>query len=370
MSQQVSIMVLPTGSAEALPQVLLEQAGVWRDMSPPLVTRALGSVTLIRRGIDALLTEIMQQMRGGALPAFAVLKATFRRQYNMIVPPGIQQAFQHALDDAAPGEAPLLNIHIHTSTEWIPWEILHDGTDFLGLRFRIARLPITPTGPKLDSSAPRIVDRITTLLAQNVFDAPVSDQLIQSWKGTFDGFLPAAVQSVNFPSLNGAGSNYPNVDHFMNTAVDSDIVLVTCHGGLKDDQGQYYWTLNHQSPLTFTYRINATILGDLDLANNPLVFGNACDSQAAGSSGLSPGFGSVFFAQGALAFVGTFAPITQKMAVEFAKRFFRSLLGAPAISISQALWEAKQYFSEQDAPDPSYLYYSLYRPAETVFRAA
>lgn len=372
MPVNVEIMVLPTGSFNALPQLLLLDGGIWRDMSPPLATRALVSVEAIHEGINDLLTEVMSQMRGGAAPAWSVLRATFRQHYQMIMPTGVHMALQRALSEGeAQGETPLLRFYIHPSTEWIPWEILHDGDNFLGLRFRIARLPITATGPDLSSTSPKQVDRAYNLLAKNVFNPSHAGQLMNGWKDTFSQLLSAGGES-RFPA-NGNGDDFPTVDTFMSAAVDADVLHITCHGGLKDDKGRVYWTLNHQSKLTFTFHINATILNDLNLTNNPLVFGNACDSHAAtGESGLTPGFGSIFFSQGALAFIGTFAPITQAMAVEFAQVFYRFLFGdsaAAPLPIAQALCEAKRHFAGQNAQDPSYLYYCLYGPGETVFQA-
>ncbi len=363
----ISIMVLPTGPTEALPQFLMEMDGIWRDMSPPPQVRAQFSVTVIKSEINALLDEMASQMRRDVAPSRVPLVATLRQRYQDIIPAGIHDALQRAL--AAPGATPTLRIHMHTATEWIPWEILHDGTDFLGLRLPLARLPIMPTGPNLGAQQPRQVQRVYNLLGENTFDTPVAAALSSSWQATFDGLLPAAVQQVRLPGANGQANAYPNVDQFMMAAAQSDILHVTCHGDYDPADGRVFWTLNRFGQPGLNYRIRALFLNTLNLAHAPLIFGNACYSGRGGdtSNSLAPGFGAIFFEKGALAFIGTLAAITQPVAVSFARQFYQRLLGAPGMPVGQALWETKRYFAAQNSLDPSYLYYTLYGPAETRF---
>jgi hypothetical protein len=370
----VSIMVTPTSSNTALPQLLLEQNGVWRDMSPPLDVRMLVSVPDLRQRMEVLLADMMGQMRLNQAPSWAAMRAAFKRHYTEIVPSGVHQVLQSALAQAG-AEPPLLRIHAHTAAEWIPWELLHDGTDFLGLRFQIARLPVTPKGPDLSQSNLHPLRQVYSFLGKNIFLTSLASQLNQGWQDTFDGLLPPSVQEHRYPVQPGpAVPDYPNVDHLLNAAADGDILHITCHGGLKDRDGQYYWTLNHESTLTYSYHINPTLLSDFTPRCAPLVFGNACISSqpADGQESMSTGFGSQFFSQGALAFIGTFAPITQPMAVAFARQFYIHLLGEngqPGLPVSRALYETKRHFANQNEIDPSYLYYCLYGPAETRFGA-
>ena len=98
------------------------------------------------------------------------------------------------------------------------------------------------------------------------------------------------------------------------------------------------------------------------------MFGNACASNAAGNQGgLSTGLGTSFFTQGALNFVGTFAPITKSLAIEFARQFYLRLL-QDQMPIGKALWATKKHFFDLGGNDPSYLFYCLYGPSETCFQ--
>ena len=369
----VSIMVTPTGSNDALPQVLLEQNGVWRDMSPPLDVRMLVSLPELRRRMDGLLMDMMAQMRINQAPSWAAMRAAFKRHYTAIIPSGVHQVLQDAAAQAG-AEPPLLRIHTQSAAEWIPWELLHDGVDFLGLRFQIARLPITVKGPDLSYPNPHPVRQVYSFLGKNAFLPALAAQLNQEWQSTFTGLLSPAVQEKRYPAQPGtAASDYPNVDHLLAAADNGDILHITCHGGLKDKDGQYHWTLNHESIQVYSYHINNTLLSDFNPHAAPLVFGNACISSqpADGTDGMASGFGAQFFTQGALAFIGTFAPITQPMAVRFAHQFYACLLGGSGqqpLPVGQALYQAKQYFASQNETDPSFLYYCLYGPAETAFQ--
>ena len=373
MAQVISLMVLPTGSAEVLPQILMERSGLWRDMSPSLDIRLSVRSQALRENMDTLLGELMAQMEHNAHPSLAILKAAFKGHYRVIVPAGVQQALADALSQSAPGTPPLLKLHIHPAAEWIPWELLHDGKDFLGLNFQIARLPILPNSPDLSFYEPHRVDQVCSLLAKNAFDEPLAPQLEQAWQETFSGLLPPGVQLTRYPGESAPAPGYPNVEDLIRAGSSSDILHITCHGHLEDRFDRYFWSLDHLSPLIYDYKINAALVSDLPLAQNPLVFGNACGSPtaaAADSSGmLSPGFGSLFFAQGAVGFIGTFAPITQALAAPFARKFYEYLL-AERLPLGRALLAAKRYFAENGEADPSFLYYCLYGPAETSFYAA
>ncbi len=261
-------------------------------------------------------------------PSLAVLRAAFKQHYKVIVPAGVQQVLSEALSEATTDDPPLLRLHIHPATEWIPWELLHDGTDFLGLNFQISRLPILSNSPDLSSTCPHPIQQVYSFLGKHVFDDQHAAVLKDAWMDTFKDLLPAAVKITHHPEDGAANPAFANVETVIEASKTGDILHITCHGNLQDKFDKYFWSLDHESPLTFDYKISPAIVGDMTLSKTPLVFGNACASSQspAGAAGLSPGFGSLFFAQGAIDFIGTFAPITQALAVPFARKFFEFLL--------------------------------------------
>jgi CHAT domain-containing protein len=196
----------------------------------------------------------------------------------------------------------------------------------------------------------------------------LSDVVLQSWEATFDGFTDKLDSISRFPA-NGA-ANYPTVTQ-LDEARDTDILHVTCHGGLKEQDTDYFWSLDDQNPQSFDYRIFPDYARNARLSGRPLVFGNACASASPQSTDLKAllGFGPSFMIGGALNFVGTFAPITKTMAVNFAKRFYVNLLGTvdqPGRPIAEALRLTKA--SLENANDPSYLFYCLYGPADSTYK--
>jgi hypothetical protein len=384
MATDVSLMLIPSGQADSVPQVLMFQGGLWRDMSPSMGSQVVGAST-VKRSIEERLTEMMSTVDKN-LPVSSGLRTAFEKYYEILAPLPVRQALaEAAVEGTATGVAPLLRLYLHSLCEWVPWELFFDGTNFLGLRFQIARLPFVPRGPDIAGAGPRPVRRIYSFLAENVFDEEQRD----NWKATFNGFAGAAGREVRRPPLDDPADAFPTLDD-LQAAGDADIIHVTCHGAFEDvplaatPQKQFIWTLNHLRKMPFTYHITSQIVEGLALESGPLVFGNACSSAAgAGQAevfgGLTPSFGAAFFAQGARNFIGTFAPITKRTALAFAPKFYELLLtgraGADAgIPIGQTLLEVKKHFEARKSAagdnDPSHLFYCLYGPPETTFTLA
>jgi hypothetical protein len=381
MATDVTLMVLPGqagGDGGGLPQILWEQKGIWRDLS----SHEPRDVAQISRTLDGRLKHLMTLLaQTPGADVWPTLRALCWKQlYESLVPIRLREVLRAAADAApaaaAPADVPILRIH--TLVDWLPWELMHDEVDFLGLRFRIARLPIGPNTPDLDGQDHQ-VRRIYNLLARNLFTAA---ELFSQWQQTFAPLLAPAVQEVRFPAGASNGDDYPTLGDLEN-AVSPDILHITCHGGEVDtDDGKVYWTLDHKAQFYYSYRIKADNVEMLEQMTNifgatrPLVFGNACASakttagDGAGSGpGLVPGFGPLFLAQGAAAFVGTFVPITEALSVRFAREFYRRLLH-DGLPIGQALWATKKFFRDEGGNDPSYLFYCLYGLPDTRFQLA
>ncbi len=372
MVKDVSLMVLPgSPSDEALPQLLIYQDGIWYDTSP--LSGSSISLKDLRKNTDRQLNELMGQVDN---------VQSFRRGlmsicwglYQSIVNEDVRKVLDEAAQTGNGNEVPTLHVYFPPKLEWIPWEIMWvrawDKPGFLGLRFQIARLPIVATPPNVSSSQPHAVRRIHNILGEDVLTPP-PNPLFDTWKNTFHDLLAATVEECQLPDSNGVGmvGSWPTLDEVGDAAEQDDILHFTCHGGLKDQNEEIYWTLNQQKYIPFKHRVDHSFVQLLKLTTSrPLVFGNACASNAAGNQGgLSPGLGTSFFTQGALNFVGTFAPITKDLAVEFARQFYWRLLH-DQMPIGKALWATKKYFFDLQGNDPSYLFYCLYGPSETRFQ--
>jgi hypothetical protein len=355
---ELALIVMPTrldGNVEGPPQFYLLRNGVWRDV--PLVSAKPATPTMVRASIQKVLTAIIGGAGGGTaknlMAFFANLSAAFlpdrvRSEINALPRTDV--------------DPPRLLIYVHPSLEWIPWELLHDGTGYLGLRCAVARLPLVLQGPAMTNGPVRTVRRVVSFLGNNVIDA----QAKAKWQCTFNG-LPAGVTLDTFPSSDGI---WPTADTVADVK-EADILHVTCHGGIEDKtfSGEMGWTLDHQGE-EFMYGVNSSLvrqMGSVALSE-PLVFGNACASvkNPQDPGGLVPGLATAFFDAGAVNFVGAFAPINGPVAVAFATAFYEHLLvdGQP---VGVALWQTKKDFHAAAEQDPSWLFYCLYGSPETTF---
>lgn len=376
MATDVTLMVLPSfsgGEIGGLPQIFMERQGLWCDLS----SREPRDVAQIRQVVELTLKQFMARIvqAPGAQVWTSLRTLCLKQLYEKLVPLRLREALQAAADSGAGNDISILRIH--TPIDWIPWELMHDGTDFLGLRFQIARLPIGPTIPDPNGPQPHSVHKVYNLLAEHLFS---NDHLFGQWEETFASLSKPPNQEIRFPDVGGPGAVYPTLRD-LESAEMPDILHITCHGGEVDkEDGKVYWTLNHKHPFHYDYRIkadNVEMLGQTTQifdTTRPLVFGNACASvqssaAAADGSGLMPGFGPTFFAQGATAFVGTFVPITEALSVQFAREFYQRLL-QDGLPIAKAMWATKKHFKDQGGNDPSYLFYCLYGLPETRFQMA
>jgi hypothetical protein len=360
MGQTISLMVNAgrLDNGQILPQFLCERGGAWQNFGSGKMDVSLAQLqATLGKKLDLTMTALANDpaAQGGILdPISGTL-------YEQILPEKLQQLLTDAA--GAPGahaDPPELRIHIAVPTlDWIPWELMRDATDYLGVRFRIGRFPVSPTVPPIDETSPRQVSRLAHLLGMGVFDhaAPIAT----TWRETFSP--PPAVTQLIMPESNGGNqTNWPTRKD-VTDAMMSDILHITCHGKFDDDDQSYYWAMNPASTLGALGGINAQAFAVLQLTQGrPLVFANACVLTGQ-SAGVITGFGREFFMRGAQNAIGAFARLTTATAIPFAQAFYQRLL-VDRLPIGQAL-ETKRVFHKGN--DPSHLFYCLYGPPGTRF---
>jgi CHAT domain len=360
---EVSIMTVPLENATTIaPGLLLEERGIWRRTEPVLTgddpQQARSTLNGALRAAVSPDADVDEPIAALVLPAMAL--------YRAIVPKDLATVLAEARE--ADDGPPLLRIHLAPRYEWIPWEVLHDGVDFLGLRFQIARLPIVTHPPEQPADSVHPVHTVRSVLGRYVTDVHNGD--FTRWKETFDTLLPDdAVAELTPPDE--ADQGWPQLNVLLQAA---DILHVTCHG-LRDESGPY-WTLDPRKPkATYAYTLTTDVVNALTDAfsqTRPLVFGNACaiDATAPADAEDRPPLATELFRTGALNFIGSLAPLRRELAILFARMFYEQLLGAHE-PISHALLSAKQRCSTapEGAKDPTYLFYCLYGPPETRYGA-
>jgi CHAT domain-containing protein len=385
MTTTVTLMVQPAANERNNPPQFLveEQIGQSNSIRAEVLWRDLGfsevltkqSPADIRAAIDKALREMRESLDDGEEVRDAMFhfeQMMYMKFFDPLIPTSVEEILAQALDQALTNEeVPILRIHVSSEYDWIPWEIMHDRTDFLGTRFQIARLPIVPTIPDLSNNDPHQVEHIVNVLG-HLGHGVLDDTLLKTWVTTFSDLVSKA-ENVNVTSipLDPLIGPWPK-SKVLQSSLESDILHFTCHGGIEQDE-ETYWVLDYDKPNLMVNRIGVENVELTDLSSkHPLVFGNACSSAAGGAAasphrGLAGGFGPTFFASGARAFVGTFTLINTQIAFEFPRHFYRRLLGEEKLTIAEALRATKEWYQGQGDADPSWLFYCLYGPPEASF---
>lgn len=327
--------------------------GFWRAM-----TDAEARVAEAMRKIDA----------GDASDPIPGLRTRLTPLYDSLVSPELDATLEAAAA-RKPGEpAPILRLHLAPGLDMIPWELLFKR-QFLGLQYQVVRMPIVSGGPR-HAARVRKVARISSVLGAQVVD----DGLRPAWDTTFDGSVNGTVTMWKAPQ---AQDDWPTLGVLPQAF--GEIIHITCHG-LASDDGERYWSLDRTKPGDMDVSVYPRD-GDTQFQLSrfaPLVFANACSSAsglAAPAPGAGPrfaalaeGFGTTFYDMGASVFIGTIGPVSRRIALEFAKRFFARLLGG-GLPAGEALWATRQSFADEGEKDPSWLFYCMYGDPETRFVA-
>ena len=344
----------------SVPDVLLADGGLWSQTRAPQGSSFEDSRDRFRREVS---NAVQRKDDGNALEDLTVpAQALF---YN-VISPDLEQALRTAREAAA-HEPPVLTVHLYPRDEWIPWELLNDGSDFLGLQFRIARMPILGSPAHRPVETTHRLEIVRSMLGNKVAARDGDDY--KSWRDTFDELLPEGAQAAWIPSPQQEAAPWPTIGDLRQ---ETDILHITCHGQAEPNKPPV-WKLDPDSDRADRYDFDRGLVDSLrrNFARRaPLVFANACSQEPTGLPPKQPPLASEMVAVGAANFVGTLAPIRPKVAMRLARNFFDALL-REGKDVSTALLTAKQRCrADADiATDPTYLMYCLYGPATTRFVA-
>src|SRR5579862_1840878 len=129
----VSMLVVPAEKARA--RFIIETNGMWQDGDIGLKKEWIQTRDKIFDQFTAFLTvqKSLNQVW---------LRTECRSLYQCVIPEAAHKLLANAFAAAETDEPPVLNIFTYPMFDDIPWELLHDGTNYLGLRYRVARMPI------------------------------------------------------------------------------------------------------------------------------------------------------------------------------------------------------------------------------------
>lgn len=259
-----------------------------------------------------------------------------QKLYETFLPAELQKCAKQWKQDAT--------VIISTNEQWIPWELVHDGNNFWGSKFNLARIPRLPDRSAHDHNfvPPTQQPQEHVFGIANIIGGNLGVNTTSQVKNLFARVAPNAVSTSENAALIDV------LKFIENTA----IVHFTCHGHIDPPCLQLGNSVNsHHSNLY------VSSLRQLKRVNQSIVFANACMSANAGSLlGKLCSFGWEFYKNGSGTYIGTLGPVPTIYAIKFAEHFYENMLYSGQ-TVGQALRFALQ---SAELDNPFWLLYCLY----------
>jgi CHAT domain/WD domain, G-beta repeat len=279
------------------------------------------------RNLNAFLTEVVQQGNPSDERWDSIcfnLQGVGANLFEMLIPSEVAKQVRTWKIGSS--------LIISTNEQWIPWELMYDGEDFLGKKFILARYPrlteghALPDRSRAESQGDRQIKQFVNVVGG---DVPIAeaDRATQ----LFSTFLP--LDSVKLLSKQP-------ISVLVKALQGSDALHCTCHGHLEPHLLQIAGDKNKAR----LDNLLPETIQRLPLEPGSLVFVNACASTVPVLTfGKFSSFGWQFYQRGAAVFIGTLGSIPVKHAINFAEIVYRELFNQDErISIGQAVARAKE----------------------------
>jgi TolB-like protein len=308
-----------------------------RDTGEPLVREFRQSVDAAT--LRALEASAATLFHTGVRPGFADdARRAGMILYRTLVPEALR-------DDLRALRAPLV---VASSITGLPWELVHDGDEFWGLRYALGtRLvldrPAASRAPSVRHARPRAL----VIGADPAGDLPHLEREIGAVCDALEGraeLVCVADRLATFDRVLAHLGEGFDIVHFAGHVVADDGGAALLLGDGR--------------------RLPASVI-EANLVGRPLVYVNGCAS--AGTAAATAGVAHAFLHGGALAVVGTVADVADEHAATLATAFYREALGGAPLG--NALREARAQVRERAAASPAWLSVVLYgNPAHGVLR--
>jgi adenylate cyclase len=291
---------------------------------------------------------------GHSHPAPDPLRQLGRLMHDLLLPLPIQ-SFLGGLTR----HTPLL---ISTNDSFLPWELVHDGAEFLALKCPLGRRLLSTELVRCNPYEPH-AGKNFMLIADPTGDLPKADQEIAA----LTDLLDALPEWSKYEVLARQGATKPEVLNCL-AAGHWDLIHYSGHVALDESRSQAISLCLANGEVLTAEEIRRAVRG------RPLIFLNGCSSgkeQVGGSiepgntEGLLPypglpvqGLVSAFLQGGAMGFIGTLWPVYDEAAYHFALRFYRlALRGEP---VGGALREAREAIRREHPADPIWASFVFY----------
>ncbi|MCB0082504.1 MAG: CHAT domain-containing protein, partial [Caldilineaceae bacterium] len=284
------------------------------------------------------------------------LLALGRLLYSNLFPAAIQQAL-HLL----PPETSLL---LATDEPAIPWELAHDGTNYLGLTFNVGRQLLQPTlhPPPSQRHAPKwatlFIGNPTDDLPETMRELEAIVELVEALPGVAPPMVLVRDRATKERILHELASGAYDLIHYSGHA------HVDAH--------------NHAESgllLADNQRLTANEIAR-NLAGSPFIFLNGCESSRAApdqqraattlAEGMTQSITTAFLRGGAKGVIGTIWPIPDQGSHNFALSFYTHALRGETVGTALRLSRAKA--RTETLTSPLWATYTLYgNPTEQLF---
>lgn len=285
-----------------------------------------------------LLVESMGEAGVAGGPASKVtrtdpLTASCQGLFNEILPIR-QQEIRFIRDPLCELKTALL---IATNVPEVPWELLHNGTDFLGLRYEMGR-SLRARGPEWRPGQ-RDGNWQCLIIANPTEDLPTAAVEAAAVKESLEG------KGIVCDYLSGKDASFENVLHHLNSG-HYDIIHYSGHIGREEESGEFGFLL-HNSRFFTASSIRTHV-------HTPAIaFLNGCNSGA-----VVQGLTEAFLSTGAQMVVGSLFNTPSRGAAAFAKKFYADFLrGVPA---GEAMRQARLHVKEMENCGLSWACFVMY----------
>lgn len=328
-----SIDTKPAVQAQLLHVTWLEKAGEisytlpgiddgkeWKQTAPQLKTDVQDSL----RELNAFLTEAVTD---GAVTeevwesTLLNLKGKGKSLFDSLVPYDLASRMREWNKDT--------NLSISTNEQWIPWELMFDGEEFLGRKHILTRCPRPDDYKKwperpVEHGDSHVIEKIV-----NVIGGGLHERYSTRAGKLFDSVISRALVAP----LREKAVFYLNRE-----VATADVLHCTCHGLLSPH------LLRIAKDTSRTQNLSPETVKVMPLQAGSLVFANACSSAGvAVLFGSFNSFGWEFYLRGASVFVGTLGAVPTNYAIEYAENVYAPLFDSNGpITIGQALAKARK----------------------------
>lgn len=247
----------------------------------------------------------------------------------------------------------------------IPWELLHDGTDFLSLKIPLSKRFITAEKPK--SNEIRKHQRVRILIV-GVSKTKVDGFKELQYVTSETNSLIARLKEIEYIDVDSLQDEEATEDAFIEKIVSGDynIIHFSGHSGfvLGNILDSYLVLYDHKVPSSDVKR---------SLDGNPLVFLNTCTSgsdshvenQIGYAGSYTIGLASAFILGGATNSIGALWNVNDQAAADFSISFYEHVLGGEMVA--EAIRKTRIHIKNKYPDKLVWASYVLYGDPTTTF---